>query len=98
MEMVFIEFLEALLDAIVKALRSKGETEMRLRLWKTHSLRLSSWEARIYGTLKKFCLPLIWGVMLANTAIAQNAVPLSRTNRSLIPTQDQPAVQVDASG
>ncbi|MEY2493907.1 MAG: porin [Verrucomicrobiota bacterium] len=43
--------------------------------------------------MNKFPLFVICAVASAGAAVAQDAVPLSRTNRSLIPVQDQPAVQ-----
>jgi porin len=36
---------------------------------------------------------LIFSLLWAGNMVAQDAVPLSRTNRSIIPTQDQPAVE-----
>jgi hypothetical protein len=51
------------------------------------------WEARIHRTLKKFCLRLVCALALTNGASGQDAVPFSRTNRSIIPTQDQPAME-----
>src|SRR3977135_1747181 len=79
----------------------EGETEMRLRFLTVRlrngqmscANRLLRWEARIHGTLKKSCLRLACAFAFTNAAIAQDAVPLSRTNRSIIPTQDQPAVR-----
>ena len=43
--------------------------------------------------MKELQVVLIFSLVLAGEAIAQDAVPLSRTNRSIIPTQDQPAVE-----
>jgi porin len=43
--------------------------------------------------MKKRHLTLIFALALSVPAAAQDAMPLSRTNRSIIPTQDQPAVE-----
>ncbi|MEY2490290.1 MAG: porin [Verrucomicrobiota bacterium] len=43
--------------------------------------------------MKERLFILIFSLALAGKTIAQDAVPLSRTNRSLIPAQDQAAVQ-----
>ena len=43
--------------------------------------------------MKELHFSLIFLLALAGEAIAQDAVPLSRTNRSIIPAQDQPAVE-----
>lgn len=43
--------------------------------------------------MNKFVLLLLCAFSAAGTIFAQDAVPLSRTNRSLIPTQDQPEVE-----
>jgi porin len=43
--------------------------------------------------MKRLHCSLIFSVVLASEGLAQDAIPLSRTNRSLIPTPDQPAVE-----
>ena len=43
--------------------------------------------------MKERLFILISSLALAVPAVAQDAVPLSRTNRSIIPTQDQPSVE-----
>jgi porin len=43
--------------------------------------------------VNKFVLLLLCALSAARAIFAQDAVPLSRTNRSLIPTQDQPEVE-----
>lgn len=51
------------------------------------------WEVRIYRTLKKSCLRLACTLAFADAAVAQDAVPVSRTNRSILQSQDEAAVQ-----
>jgi porin len=43
--------------------------------------------------MKALHIVLIFSLVLAGNIVAQDAVPPSRTNRSIIPTQDQPAVE-----
>jgi porin len=43
--------------------------------------------------VNKFLLVLLFAAGAARTLFAQDALPLSRTNRSLIPTQDQPEAE-----
>ncbi|MEY2507408.1 MAG: porin [Verrucomicrobiota bacterium] len=43
--------------------------------------------------MSKICVGIICAFVLVTAVFAQDALPLSRTNRSLIPVQDQPAVE-----
>jgi hypothetical protein len=55
---------------------------------------IGSMNARMCAApMKQWLFILISSLALSVPAVAQDAVPLSRTNRSIIPTQDQPAVQ-----